>query len=60
MRIRKQLMHQERELPKAGNKSGGLPSSGEGIKLPLKGENHYDAPTQDYSQTFGWKHFDKM
>ena len=59
MKIRKKLIHKERELPKAGKKSGGLYSSGEGIKLPPKRENHYDEPIQDHSQTFGWKYFDK-
>lgn len=46
------------ELPRAGKKRS-LHSSVGGVKLPVKRENSYDAPTQDYSQTFGWKHFDK-
>ena len=46
------------ELPRAGKKRS-LHSSAGGVKLPVKRENSYDAPTQDYSQTFGWKHFDK-
>lgn len=52
-------MHKEKELPKAGARSSGLHSSGEGIKLPAKRRNYYDAPTQDYSRTFGWKYFDE-
>ena len=59
MKIRKQRMHKEKELPKAGARSSGLHSSGEGIKLPAKRRNYYDAPTQDYSRTFGWKYFDE-
>lgn len=46
------------ELPRAGKKRS-LHSSAGGIKLPVKQENYYDAPTQEYDHTFGWKHFDK-
>lgn len=59
MKIRRKRSNEERELPKAGKKSGGLHSSGGGIKLPPKTENYYDAPTQDYNHTYGWKYFDK-
>ena len=59
MKIRKKLRNEERELPKAGMRTGGLHSPRQGIKLPAKRRNYYDAPTQDYSRTFGWKYFDE-
>lgn len=58
MKIRQMQRGGSAELPCAGKKRS-LHSSAGGVKLPVKKENSYDAPTQDYSQTFGWKHFDK-
>ena len=58
MRIRRVLRNIKRELPKAGKRTGGLQSPNEGPRLPAKGTSYYDAPTQDYSRTFGWQHFD--
>ena len=57
MKIRQMQRGGGAELPRAGKKRS-LHSSAGGVKLPVKRENSYDAPTQDYSQTFGWKHFD--
>lgn len=57
MRIKQKRRGVRAELPRAGKK-GSLHSSTKGIKLPAKRKNSYEAPTQDYSQTFGWKHFD--
>lgn len=46
------------ETPRAGKKRS-LHSSADGIKLPEKRRNSYNAPIHDHSQTFGWKYFDK-
>ena len=58
MKIRQMQRGGGAELPRAGKKRS-LHSSAGGVKLPVKKENSYDAPTQDYSHSFGWKHFDK-
>lgn len=59
MRIRKKRRNEERELPKAGMRTGGLHTSGGGIELPPKRENSYKPTQENYRQAFTWKHFDK-
>ena len=58
MRIKQKQRGMHAALPRAGKKRS-LHSSTEGIKLPAKRKNSSDAPTQDYSRTFGWKYFDE-
>ena len=53
MRIRKVLRNTKRELPKAGEKTGGLLSSDKGISLPAKGKNYHEKSTHGSFWPFG-------
>lgn len=58
MRIRQIKRDVYAETPRAGKKRS-LHSSADGLKLPEKRRNSYNAPTHDHNRVLGWKYFDK-